>query len=100
MTKKMKFTMGFNNVATVEVTNRQQSVEYKIISGCADEKEVRSSVGNALRGTYDHYYSGFYSQRKKAVARIESDIEQLESDLETLRFALKVTKKKNWAVVK
>lgn len=95
--KTMEFTFGFTNPTTVEVINRQQHVEYKVKSGfIGDERDVRAAVGNALRGTYAHSYSGWYNERKPAIERIEGDIAELKQQLAELEFALKVTKKKNW----
>jgi hypothetical protein len=96
----MEFTFGFTNPTVVEVTNRQQHVEYKIKSGhSADEQEVRAAVGNALRGTYAHSYSGWYYERKPAIERMERDIDYLKQQLKELEFALKVTKKRNWKAI-
>ena len=93
----MKFTFGFTNPTTVEITNRQQHVEYKLEDGyAADEREIRAAVGNVLRGTYAHSYSGWYSERKPAIERIEGDISKLKQQLVELEFALKVIKKKKW----
>ncbi len=96
----MEFTFGYTNPTTVEVTNRQQHVEYKILNSFGDERDVRAAVGNAGRCQYSHYFSGWYHERKEAIERIEDDIKTLEKDLEQLRFALKVTKKKTWVEVK
>ena len=97
----MKFTFGYTNQTVVEVTNRQQHVEYKIIQGLrVDERDVRAAVGNAWRGTYSHSFSGWYSDRKPAIERIERDIAYLKEQLEELEFALKVTKKKKWVLIK
>lgn len=96
----MKFTFGFTNPTTVDVTNRQQHVEYKLEDGyAADEREIRAAVGNALCGTYAHRYSGRYSERKPAIERIEGDISELKRQLVELEFALKVIKKKNWKAI-
>ncbi len=93
----MKFTFGHTNPTTVEVTNRQQYVEYKIVQGLkVDERDVRAAVGNSWRGTYSHSFSGWYSDRKPAIKRIEDDIAELKLQLSELEFALKVTKKKEW----
>ncbi len=96
----MEFTFGHTNPTTVEVTNRQQHVEYKIIQGLrVDERDVRAAVGNAWRGTYSHSFSGWYSDRKPAIKRIEDDIAELRLQLDELEFALKVTKKKDWKAI-
>lgn len=95
----MKFTVGMFDPAKVEVTNRQQNVEFKLLSGFASEEEVRKSVGNSFRDTYDYSYTGFYMDRNKAIERMESKLKDLESEIETLKFAIKVTKKKNWVKV-
>ena len=92
----MEFTFGYTSPTTVEVTNRQQHVEYKILTSFADERDVRAAVGNAQRGTYSHYFSGWHHERKPAIERIEDDIKELKSQLKELEFALKVTKKKTW----
>lgn len=96
----MNFTFGYTNPTTVEVTNRQQHVEYKILNSFADERDVRAAVGNAQRGTYSHYFSGWHHERKEAIERIEGDIKELKQNLLELEFALKVTKKKKWILVK
>ena len=97
----MQFTFGITNpTTTVEIYNRHDCVEYKVLEGYRpSEKDVRSAIGNTLRGTYCHRYSGYYSERAEAVERIKGDIESLERNLEELRFALKVTKKKVWKEV-
>jgi hypothetical protein len=96
----MRFTFGYTAPTTVEVTNRQQHVEYKILTGFADERDVRAAVGNAHRGTYSHYFSGWYNERSPAIERIEEDIRSLKKELLELEFALKVTKKKKWVLIK
>ncbi len=96
----MEFTFGHANPTTVEVTNRQQHVEYKIVQGLkVDERDVRAAVGNSRRGTYSHSFSGWYSDRKPAIKRIEDDIAELKLQLGELEFALKVTKKKEWKAI-
>ena len=93
----MEFNFGHTNTTKVEVTNRQQHVEYKIVSGLlTDERDVRAAVGNALRGTYSHSFTGWHSDRKPAIKRIEDDISELKEQLKKLEFALKVTKKSKW----
>lgn len=92
----MEFTFGYTNPTTVEVINRQQHVEYKILNNFGDERDVRVAVGNAQRGTYSHFFSGLYNERKPAIERIEGDIAELKLQLKELEFALKVTKKKTW----
>ena len=82
--------------STVEVNNKQQNVEYKIIDGFADEKEIRAAVGNMSRDTYDFYYSGYHSDRKQAITRMEESIKEHESEIEKLKFAINATKKKEW----
>ena len=96
----MEFTFGYTNPTTVEVTNRQQHVEYKILTGFADERDVRTAIGNAQRGTYSHYFSGWYGDRSPAIKRIEEEIRELKERLSELEFALKVTKKKKWVLIK
>ena len=96
----MEFTFGYTNPTTVEVINRQQHVEYKILAGFADERDTRAAVGNAQRGTYAHYFSGWHHERKEAIDRIECEINYLKENLLELEFALKVTKKKKWVLVK
>jgi len=95
----MKITFGHFNLATVEVINRQQKVEYKVISGKASEQEIRAALGNVGRGTYDYCFNGFHYDRKPAIQRLEDGIKELEKQLEEMKFALKVTKKKNWSRV-
>lgn len=95
----MKFTIGNFNSSTIEVTNRQQHVEFRVVDGHANEEEARSCVGNESRGTYDFYYDGYYSNRKQAIKRMEDTINDLNNELERLEFALKVTKKKKWVKV-
>ena len=93
----MKITIGyFGTITTAEVNNRQQNVEYKITDGFADEKEVRAAIGNTSRDTYDYSYSGYYSDRKQAVDRMELSIKEHEAEIVKLRFAINVTKKKEW----
>ncbi len=93
----MKIIIGyFGAKTTIEVNNRQQNVEYKIIQGFADEKEVRSAVGNMSRDTYDHFFSGYYQDRKQAISRMEDSIKEHEAEIEKLRFAINATKKKEW----
>ncbi len=96
----MIFTFGHTNPTTVDVINRQQHVEYKILSAYGSEEDVRAAVGNEGRGTYSHYFDGYHFNRKPALERMEEDIKQLEEDLSRLKFAVKVTKKKTWKLVK
>ncbi|MFT6124298.1 MAG: hypothetical protein ACJAV0_000432 [Shewanella sp.] len=96
----MKFTFGYTNPTTVEVTNRQQNVEYKIIDGYGGELDIRAAVGNEGRGTYSHYFDGYHFHRKPAIERMEDDAKRMEEDLERIRFAIKVTKKKTWILNK
>ena len=96
----MEFIFGYTNPTTVEVINKQSHVEYKVLASYADEKDVRAAVGNCNRDTYAHHFDGYYFNRKPAIERMESDIEYLEKELEQLKFALKVTKKKKWVEVK
>ena len=94
--------INFNSFSpvTVEVINRQQKVEYNVISGIADEKEVRAFLGNVgRRDTYDYCFTGHYSDRKPAISRLKEQIKELEKEIEYIKFALKVTKKKNWSKV-
>jgi len=95
----MIITFNSFSPVTVEVINRQQKVEYNVISGIADEKDVRAFLGNVGRDTYDYCFTGHYSDRKPAIKRLEEDIEELEKQLEYMKFALKVTKKKQWSKV-
>ena len=92
----MEFTFGYTNPTRVEVTNRQQHVEYKIIEGFGSEIDVRAAVGNIWRGTYQHHFSGWHSERKPAIERMEQKIEELKQELKEIEFALRVTKKKTW----
>ena len=93
----MKITIGyFGTITTAEVNNRQQNVEYTITDGFADEKEVRAAVGNMSRDTYDYFYSGYHSDRKHAIGRMESAIRDHEAEIEKLKFAINATKKKDW----
>jgi hypothetical protein len=96
----MEFSFGFTNPTVVEVTNRHRHVEYRIINGLiVDERDVRAAVGNALRGTYSHSFSGWHRDRKPAIERMERDIEDLKQQLKELEFAVKVTKKKSWKAI-
>ena len=95
----MKFTFGYTVPTIVEVTNRQQHVEYRILTSFADERDVRSAVGNAQRGTYSYYFSGWHNERGPAIERIKEDIKDLKEKLLELEFALKVTKKKKWVLI-
>lgn len=97
----MKFYVGmFSPRAEVEVYNRQNKVEYKILSDYASERDIRSSLGNYGSGTYDPWYSGYYMDRKVATDRLQEEISHAEEYLEKLKFALKVTKKKVWEEIK
>ena len=99
--KEMQLTIGmFGPKAKVAITNKQNTVEYKVLSGHATESDARSAAGNIYKELYDFSYSGDYSNRKPAVDRISSRITELEKELEQLKFCLKVTKKKNWVEVK
>jgi len=96
----MKITFGCFSPTTVEVINRQQKVEYEILSGSATEQEVRAALGNVYRDTYSTFcFTGYYSDRKPAIQRLEEDIKSLEEKIEEMKFALKVTKKKHWSKV-
>ncbi|MFW0776144.1 MAG: hypothetical protein ACN2B6_00290 [Rickettsiales bacterium] len=100
-----KMTIGIGGIswqAKVEVTNRQSRVEFKIIDGFATEQDVRSGVGNIFRDTYSYSSNGlgFSDDKKLTLARINNDIEKLESQLEKLKFAAKVVRKKNWVELK
>tara|TARA_R100000544_G_scaffold18817_1_gene8993 strand:+ start:253 stop:561 length:309 start_codon:yes stop_codon:yes gene_type:complete len=98
----MKITFGqfspvqFSTV-TVEVINRQQKVEYKIISGIASEKEVRAALGDVGRSGCEPFFTGFYSDRKPVIKRLEKKIQELEKQVDDMKFSLKVTKKKHWS---
>ena len=97
----MQYSIGIIGIrGVVEVTNRQQHVEYKIISGYASEEDARKAAGNHGSGAYDCYYDGWYPRRKPAIERMENKIKELEKELEELKFSLKVTKKKKWIEVK
>lgn len=101
MAKQYTYHVGIlSPQAEVIVYNRQNEVEFKIISGSASEKEIRSRVGNYGSGQYEPYYSGYYSERKVAISRLEEEIQRTKDYLEALEFSLKVTKKKNWEEVK
>jgi hypothetical protein len=95
----MKITFGFLSPTTVEVINRQQKVEYEILSGSATEQEVRAALGNVYRDTYSYCFTGYYSDRKPVIQRLEEEIKSLEEKIEEMKFALKVTKKKHWSKV-
>jgi hypothetical protein len=95
----MKLTFGHFRSTTVEVINRQQKVEYKVLSGSANKKEVRAALGNVYRDTYSYCFTGYYSDRKPAIKRLEGEIKNLEEKVKEMKFALKVTKKKHWSEV-
>ena len=98
---KMTFNFGYINQTTVEVTNRQQCVEYKVIKGFdSDERSVRAAIGDTGKDIWSDSYSGFYSERGLAIERLKSDILELKKQLNELEFALKVTKKEKWIKVK
>ena len=97
--EKMKFNIGGSSPATIEVTNRQGAVEWKMLKGWATEKEVRSLVGNCDREMYQYHYDGYYSNRKNALSRMESNLIELKKQVEQIEFAIKVTKKKKWVKV-
>ncbi len=97
----MKYSIGIIGVrGVVEITNRQQHVEYKVIEGWVSEEDARQAAGNYACGTYDCFYDGSHPHRKPAVERMESKIKELKKELEELEFSLKVTKKKKWIEVK
>lgn len=100
MSKSRTYTTGtFGGNFKVEVTNRQNCVEYKVLDGCCSESDIRSRVGNDWAGVYDHNYSGYYGNRKDALTRIQNEIEETKQKLSDLEFALKVTKKKDWVKI-
>ena len=80
----------------LRITNRQNHVEWEELDGYSCEREARSCAGNFNKDLYDYDYSGYYYDRKKAIQRMEYDVEATEKLLEELKFSLKVTKKKNW----
>jgi len=95
----MKYTFGAFRSTTVELINRQQRVEYEVLNGNASEREIRAALGNVGRSQYQCFYTGFYSERKPAIKRLEKAIQELEKQVDDMKFALKVTKKKRWAKV-
>ena len=96
----MEYHFGHFETTVVEITNRQQHVEYKIISGMrTDERDVRSCVGNFNGGTYSHCFSGWHSERAPAIERLENEIKKTKELLKQLEFSLKVTRKKKWIQV-
>ena len=96
----MEYSFGHFDATVVEITNRQQHVEYKITSGMrTDERDVRSCVGNFNSGTYSHYFTGWYGDRAPAIERLEGEIKKTKELLKQLEFSLKVTKKKKWIQV-
>lgn len=92
----MKFSIGMHDPSRVEITNKQGFVEVDVLWGSTNEQEVRRSIGNCGRGCYDEPFSGHYSDRKKAIARMEDKIKMLKDEMEKLEFAVRVTKKKDW----
>lgn len=99
MIKSKVYNTGMWSVSKVEVTNRQNCVEYKILKGYCDESDIRSHVGNDWKSLYAYDYDGYYHNRKECIERLQSDIDNTKQQLEDLEFALKVTKKKNWVKV-
>jgi len=98
--KEMNFVVGLiGPFANVKVVNKQDRVEYSIINGFADDRQVRGTVGNYQRSMYEFDFSGYYSDRKEAITRLNNEIESTRESLAALEFALKVTKKKNWVRV-
>jgi len=95
----MRYTFGYTDPTTIEVTNRQQCVEYKVIYGFTDERDARAAAGNYGKSTYAYCFTGWCGDRKQAIKRLESDIKEAREHLEKLEFSLKVTKKKNWVRV-
>lgn len=89
----------FSYGSTVEVTNRQGCVEYKVLDGYCSESDIRSRVGNEGRDTYSYYYNGYYHTRKECLSRLQRDIDETKDRLHELEFALKVTRKRNWIKV-
>ncbi|UUW39889.1 hypothetical protein VP14_202 [Vibrio phage VPMCC14] len=101
MTTQFTYHVGIMSPrAEVIVYNRQDKVEYKVLSDYASESNIRSHVGNYGSGSYDPYYDGWYGNRKVAVERLEIEIKRTENYLEALKFSLKVTKKKVWEEIK
>ena len=94
----MEFTFGHGRT-TVKVTNRQQFVEYEILTGYGSEVDVRAEVGNCERGLYAHYFDGYHFHRKEAIKRMERDLEGAKEIVKRLEFSIKVTKKKTWVKV-
>ncbi len=82
----MKITFGFFSPTTVEVINRQQKVEYEILSGSATEQEVRAALGNVYRDTYSYCFTGYYADRKPVIQRLEEEIKSLEEKIEEMKF--------------
>ena len=94
------YKTGFlSQVATVEVTNRQTCVEYKVLDGFCSETDIRSRVGNEWKDLYAYSYNGNYFSRKECIARLQRDVDETKAKLHDLEFALKVTKKRNWVKV-
>ena len=93
----MRFVLGWPSRNTeVEIKNKQSHVEYQIVSGYASEKDIRGLVGNCQRNEYSYFFTGYYSDRPQAIERMEGMIKEKQAELDSLRFALKVTKKRKW----
>lgn len=95
----MKVTFGHFGQTTVEVTNRQKTVEYEILTGNASKQEVRAAVGNCNRSLYSNYFDGWHFHRKEAIGRMECDLNEARELVNRLEFSIKVTKKKTWVKV-
>ena len=93
----MIFNTGGRGNCKFEVVNRQGHVEYNILEGWATEEQIRSRVGNEQRSMYAHRYDGHYFRRKQAITRMDEELIDLKKQVEYLEFAIKVTKKKDWA---
>jgi len=92
-----EYSVGiFSPQAKVKVTNKQNCVQYEIIQGFCSEKEIRAKVGNTWIGEYGFHYSGYYSDRKEAIKRMEEELEYAKRKVNELEFAIRVTKKKVW----
>lgn len=73
--KEMQLAVGVYHPDTVEITNKQNCVEYKPIKGFVTEEEARRAAGNLWKDTYAYSYDGYYFNRKQALQRLEKELE-------------------------
>lgn len=97
--KSLEVVVGMFNPSTVRITNKQNCVEYQVISGFASEREARRAAGNFHKSLYQYDFDGYYMNRKEALTRLEQELEATLRKAEELKCAINVTKKKVWKEV-